>query len=149
MNEEPEFSQRGGVTCLRTDSTSRTRIQVSCHCTTLCVCVLSHIQLFATPWTVARQAPLSMGLAVQKYWRGLPFPTPGDIPDLEIKPKSLASPALAGGFFTTDAAWKAWHNFGGHHLFRLQCKRPPQKLCSAVAPSSINPPPRTEEDGAA
>ena len=109
----------------------------------------SCVQLFATLWTVAHQAPLSMGLPMQKYWSGLPFPTPGDIPDLEIKPKSLASPALAGGFFTTDATWKALHNFGGHHLFRLQCEWPPQKLCSAVPPSSINPPPRTEEDGAA
>ena len=107
------------------------------------MCVLSHILLFATPWTVAHQAPLSMGFPMQKYWRGFPFPTPGDIPDPEIKPKSLASPALAGGLFTTEAPWKALHNFRGHHLFRLQCEWPPQKLCNAVALSSTNPPPRT------
>ena len=54
---------------------------------------------FATPWTVARQAPLSMGFSRQEYWSGLPFPSPGDLPDPGIK--SL-SPVLAGGFFTTD-----------------------------------------------
>ena len=53
------------------------------------------------PWTVARQAPLSMGFSRQEYWRGLPFPTPGDLPHPDIKSVSLASPALAGRFFTT------------------------------------------------
>ena len=54
---------------------------------------------FRTPWTVAGQAPLSMGLPRQEYWSGLPFPFPGDLPDSGIKP---TSPALAGGFFTTE-----------------------------------------------
>ena len=48
---------------------------------------LSHAQLFVTPWTVARQAPLSMGFSRQKYWSGLPFPPPGDLPNPGIKPK--------------------------------------------------------------
>ena len=61
-------------------------------------CTLSHIQCFVTPWTVVRQAPLSMGFSRQEYWSGLPFPSPGDCPDPGVKP---ASPALAGGFFTT------------------------------------------------
>ena len=61
--------------------------------------VLSHIRLFASPWTVARQTPLSMGFPRQESQRELPFPSPGDIPDSGIKP---ASPALAGGFFTTE-----------------------------------------------
>ena len=43
---------------------------------------LSPVQLFATPWTVAHQAPLSMGFSRQEYWSGVPFPTPGDLPDL-------------------------------------------------------------------
>ena len=55
--------------------------------------------LFATPWTVARQAPLSMGFSRQEYWRGLPFPPPGDLPDPGIELDALVSPALAGGFF--------------------------------------------------
>ena len=62
---------------------------------------LSRVQLFATPWIVARQAPLSMGLSQQEYWNGLPFPPPGDLPDPAIKPESPVTPTLAGGFFTT------------------------------------------------
>ena len=58
---------------------------------------------FLTPWTVAHQAPLSMGFLRQEYWRGLPFPTPGDLPNPEIEPKS---PALAGGFFTSEPPGK-------------------------------------------
>ena len=53
------------------------------------------------PWTVACQAPLSMGFPRQEYWSGLPFPSPGDLPKPKIKPKSPVSPALAGGFLTT------------------------------------------------
>ena len=59
---------------------------------------LSHIRLFATSWTVACQAPLSMGFPREEYWSGLPFPTLGDLPDPGIEP---TSPELAGGFFTT------------------------------------------------
>ena len=54
---------------------------------------------FGTPWTVARQAPLSMGFPRQEYYSVLPFPSPGDFPDQGVKP---ASPTLAGGFFTTE-----------------------------------------------
>ena len=61
----------------------------------------SHVQLFTVPWTVARHAPLSMGFFRQAYWSGLPFPTPGGLPDLGIEPTSLAFSALAGRFFTT------------------------------------------------
>ena len=49
---------------------------------------LSRVRLFATPWTVAYQAPPSMGFSRQEYWRGLPFPSPGDLPDPEIEPRS-------------------------------------------------------------
>ena len=69
------------------------------------VCVLSRfscIQLFATLWIIACQAPLSMGFPRQEYWSILPFPPPGGFSDPGIKPKSLTSPALAGGFFTTS-----------------------------------------------
>ena len=55
-----------------------------------------------TPWTAVRQAPLSMGFSKQEYWSVLPYPPLGDLPDPEIKPASLLSPALAGGFFTTS-----------------------------------------------
>ena len=59
--------------------------------------------LTVTFLTAARQAPLSMGFSRQKYWSGLPFPPPGDLPDPGIEP---ASPAVAGGFFTTEPALK-------------------------------------------
>ena len=55
---------------------------------------------------VAHQAPLSMGFSRQEYWSGLPFPSPGDLPDPGIKPESPESPALAGGFFTTEPCGK-------------------------------------------
>ena len=67
----------------------------------------SHTQLFATLWTVGRQAPLSMGFFRQEYWHGLPCPPPGDLPNPGIEPTTLRSPALAGGFFTTSATWEA------------------------------------------
>ena len=74
----------------------------------LCVCVVSHfshVRLFATPWTVARQAPLSMGFSRQEYQSGLPCPSPGDLPDPGIE--SFIPPALAGGFFIANATWEA------------------------------------------
>jgi len=58
---------------------------------------------FATPWVVALQAPLSMGYSRQEDWSGLPFPSPGDLPDPGIKP---ISPALAGRFFTAEPLGK-------------------------------------------
>ena len=58
-------------------------------------------RLSATPWTVAHQAPLSMGFSRQEYWSGLPCPPPGDLPHPGIEPTSLRSPVLAGGLFTT------------------------------------------------
>ena len=64
----------------------------------------SPAQLFATPWTVARQAPLSMGFSRQECWSGLPCPPPGDLPDLVVKPESSE---FAGRFFTTSATWEA------------------------------------------
>ena len=67
----------------------------------------SHLTL-ETPWTVAHQAPLSMGFCQQEYWSGLPFPSPRNLPDPRIRPKSPASPALAGGLFTLRATWEAF-----------------------------------------
>ena len=61
---------------------------------------------FTTPWTVAHQAPLLMGFPRQEYWSGLPFPSPRDLPDPGIEP---ASPALAGGFFTTEPPGKPFY----------------------------------------
>ena len=57
--------------------------------------------------TDCSQAPLSMGFSREEYWSELPCPPPGDLPNPGTEPASLTSPALAGGFFTTSASWKA------------------------------------------
>ena len=62
---------------------------------------------FSTLWTVACQASVSMGFSRLEYCSGLPFPLPGDLPNLRIEPVSLTSPALAGMFFTTSTTWEA------------------------------------------
>ena len=67
------------------------------HLFNLCALLLSRFQFFEIPWTVACQAPLSMGFTRKAYWRGLPFPSPG------IEP---GSSALAGRYFTTEPPWK-------------------------------------------
>ena len=69
----------------------------------MCVCVLSHVCLFATPWTVTHQTPLSMEFSRQEYWSGLLFPSPVNLLNPGIEPASLTSPALAGRFFTTSS----------------------------------------------
>ena len=68
----------------------------------LCVQSLGCVRLFVTPYTVSHQAPLFMGFSRQEYWSGLSFLSPGDLPDPGIKPASPVSPALSGGFFTTE-----------------------------------------------
>ena len=66
-----------------------------CHCTHFIVVqLLSHVYSFETPWTIAHQAPLSVGFSRQAYWSVLPFPSPEDLLDAEIKP---VSPALQVG----------------------------------------------------
>ena len=68
--------------------------------------MLSCVQFFVTPWTVAHQARLSKGFSRQEYWSGLPFPPPGDLPNQDIEPGASASSALAGEFFTASAIWE-------------------------------------------
>ena len=74
----------------------------------MCVCpkLLSCLWLFANPWTVAHQVPLSLGFYRQEYWSGLPCPPPRDLPNPGIEPVSLMSPALAGRFLTPSATWE-------------------------------------------
>ena len=69
----------------------------------LCVCaqLVPCVWLFATPWTVAHQTLLSMEFSRQEYWSGLPFPTPGDLPNPGKEPMSSVSPTLSGRFYTT------------------------------------------------
>ena len=64
---------------------------------------LSRVRLFATPWTVAYQAPLSMGFSRQEHWSGLPFPSPGDLPEPGIEP---GSPALQADALLSETPGK-------------------------------------------
>ena len=68
---------------------------------------LSRVQLFGTPWTGAQQAPLSMGFSQQEYWSGSPFPSPGDLPDPGIEPRS---PTLEADALTSEPPGKPWYN---------------------------------------
>ena len=70
---------------------------------------ISHVWLFVTLRTLAHQLRLSMGFSRQEYWSGLPFPSPGDLPDLRLETTFFKSIALAGGFFITSATWEAPH----------------------------------------
>ena len=79
------------------------------------MCMLSHSRL----WTVAHQAPLSMGFSRQEYWSELPCTPPGDLPDPGIELMSPISPALAGGFFTTSATREAPQNYHTVHQFHF------------------------------
>ena len=75
-----------------------------CYYWSVCAVVscFSHVQLFLTPWTVALQDPMSMGFSRQEYWSGLPFPSPGDLPNPGTEPVLSMSPALTGVFFNTS-----------------------------------------------
>ena len=75
----------------------------------ICVCLCSVTQscrFFAAPWTVPCQAPLPMEFSRQEYWNGVPFPTPGDLPDPGMEPAFLVSPALANRALITSASWE-------------------------------------------
>ena len=79
-------------------------------CVLCCAVLIASVQLFANPWAVAHQAPLSMEFSRKEYWSGLPCPPPEDLPDPGIELMSLRSPALARTFFTTRATWEALSN---------------------------------------
>ena len=102
----PWTEEPGGLRSLESQrvrhnwATNTHKILYVCVCT--CTCVqrhFSHAQLFVTLWTIAHQAPLSMGFSRQEYWSGLPCSPPGNLPDPGIRPASLMSSALAVGFW--------------------------------------------------
>ena len=89
-------------------------------------CCFSHqvvSDIFVTPWTITLQAPLSMGFPRQKYCCGLPFPSPGDLPNQQIEPISPASLTLAGMFFTTEPPEKPLDFINYILIEYLQCTR--------------------------
>ena len=78
-------------------------------CSVKAACVInpfSPVRLFVTPWTLAHQAPLSMGFSRQESWRGFPCPPPGDLPNPGVEPVAPVSAALAGGFSTAEPRGK-------------------------------------------
>ena len=79
---------------------------------------LSHVRLFVTPWTVAPQAPPSMGFSRQEYWSGLPFPSPGDLPNPGIEPGSTA---LWADALTSELPGKPLRDRGEHFLPHVNC----------------------------
>ena len=95
-------------------------------CMSTCVCH-SVITNSATPWTVAHQGPLSVGFPRQEYWCGLPFPSPGDLPNPGIEP---VSPAWEGGFFTAELPEKSLKcdcgsfHCSGHRNQKPVCDKP-------------------------
>ena len=95
-------------------------------CVYVFVCTYAHTKsqssFFAAPWTIVHQAPLSMEFFRQDYWSGLPFPPSGDLPGPRITPTPLASPALAGEFFTTSANLEALNSIEKASLFFLCTK---------------------------
>ena len=104
---------------------------------TLCMCAPRHVQLFATPWTAASQAPLSMGFSRQEYWSGLPFPPPGDLPDLGIEPTSFTSIYLIGRWIFNHCATWGWGNY-----LLPSCLRslPSHRMEGTWAPNQHGPP---------
>ena len=86
----------------------------------MCACMLScfsHVRLWATLWTITHQGPPSIGFSRQEYWSVLPYPPPGDLPDLGIELTSLQSHAVAGRFFTTSATWEAHMHMHYIHMY--------------------------------
>ena len=91
------------------DGERRLKMHV-CVCVCVCVCYsLSRVQLFVTPWTVSRQAPLSVGFSNQEYWSGLPFPSSEHLPNPQIKPRS---PAFQAGSIPRELPGKHYMAHG-------------------------------------
>ena len=87
------------LSAIRAVSSAYLKVKSESEVTQVKVKLLSRVQLFLTPWTVAYQAPVSMGFSRQEYWSGLPFPSPGDLPNSGIKPES---PTLQADALTSE-----------------------------------------------
>ena len=98
------LSHKSGI-LFSTSGVIRTRVTLWSNGSCMKVKSLSRVRLFATPWTVAHQAPLSMGFSRQGYWSGVPFPSPGDLPDPGIEP---GSPALQADALPSEPPGKPW-----------------------------------------
>ena len=106
-------------------------------CVRVCVYV-SCVQLFATLWTVASQAPLSMGFFRQEYWSRLPCPLPGDLPDSGMELVSLMSPSWADRFFTISTTWEAKYIYLAQ-MFRQTSLPLPLQISSSTLSERLSP----------
>ena len=102
------------------------------------MCALSYsVRLFVTPQVIVHQAPLSMEFSLQEHWSGLPFPLSG-IPNPGIKPKSPASPAMVGRFFTSEPPGKPWSqrvlvkSWLCHSWICIKIIMPTEKVCVKI-----------------
>ena len=96
------------------------------------MCVLSHVWLFATPWTVARQTPLSMGFSRQEHWSGWPLPSPGDLPNPGTEPMSAVSPALR-----VDSLYRLIHQ--GSPNLRINWSKIQARFILSWSPDTVSP----------
>ena len=101
LSKNPAKGSSEGSTCSLTPSSKIPGQLASSVRVYVFNCSVVSNSFFVTLWTIAHQASLSMEFSSQEYWSGLPFPIPGDLPDPGIEPASLASPTLAGRFFTS------------------------------------------------
>ena len=140
-SETPEPGVPGWLYCVSAEGPHDSPWRWQMHlCRFLGSCVhmlsrFSHVQISVTPWTVALQAPLSVRFSRQEYWSGVPFSTPGDLPDPGIDPISLTSPALAGGFFSTKATWEAPKEMA---RAKSDTSAPTQSPSKALPPGSLS-----------
>ena len=102
----PPECQGGGVSGRREQGVSHGCALRTVSRGRMCVCVLSHVQLFVTPWTAAHQAPLSVGSSRQECWSGLPLPAPRDLPTQGSNPHLLCLLHWQARFFTTEPLGK-------------------------------------------
>ena len=92
------------IVCSANQRTKHLNYSILCAYISLCAVCAQLLQVFVTPWAVARQAPLSIGFSRQACWSALSFPSPGHLCSSGIE---CSTPALAGGFFTTSVTWEA------------------------------------------
>ena len=122
---------------------------MTCPCRFLHVCVFNHVRLFANPQTEAHWAPLSIEFSRQKYWNGLPFPTPGNLPDPGIEPMSPVSPALGGRVFTAEPPGKppCWFKKEGAFwrvvLIKVEAMHAGTGVCGSLPFSQFSCKPKT------
>ena len=90
---------------------------------------VSYVRLFAPEWTEAHQAPLSLRFPREEYWSGLPFPSPRDLPNPRIEPRSLVSPVLARWILYHCATWEVPNSFITPPLFFLSAKKKNLFIC--------------------